>query len=51
MKLKTTLIAGAILAGLAGTSAMGDGHANKAAMAAVKARQAAMQPGRSNCLD
>ena len=43
MKFKTTLIAGIILAGAVGSTAMGDAHANKAAMAAIKARQAAMQ--------
>lgn len=43
MKFKATLMAGLVLAGLSGTAAFSDGHANKAAMDAVKARQAAMK--------
>ena len=43
MKFKITLMAGIVLAGALGSTAMGDAHANKAVMAAVKARQATMQ--------
>ncbi|MHA6262005.1 c-type cytochrome [Arenibacterium sp. CAU 1754] len=43
MKTRLTLIAGAIIAGLASTAAIGEGHADKAALAAIKARKANMQ--------
>lgn len=43
MKLGLSLIAGLALAGTLGTVAISDGHGDKAAMAAAKARQAQMQ--------
>ncbi|WP_171054063.1 c-type cytochrome [Arenibacterium halophilum] len=43
MTFKKTLLAGLALAGIAATAAIGDSHADKAAMQAVKARQATMQ--------
>lgn len=43
MKFKATFITTAILAGVLGTAAISDGHANKATLAAVKARQSQMQ--------
>ncbi len=42
MNLKPTVLAGMILAGFFGTTAMGGGHADPAIVAAVKARQSAM---------
>ena len=45
MKIKTTVAAGLVISALttlAGTSAMSDAHADKAVLAAVKARQATM---------
>lgn len=42
MKYGLTLVAGLLTAGVLGTSAIGDAHADKATMAAVKARQAQM---------
>lgn len=42
MKTKMTVIAGLALAALAGTAVIADSHADKAALAAVKARQATM---------
>lgn len=43
MKWALTTAAGIAVAGVMATSALSDGHADKAAMAAVKARQASMQ--------
>lgn len=43
MKKSFALITGLIVAGVVGTSAIGDGHSNKAALDATKARQAQMQ--------
>lgn len=43
MKFKATLMAGMILAGITGTAAISDGHADKAVLDAVKARQATMK--------
>ena len=43
MKTGITLVTGLALAGSLATAAFSDGHADKATMAAVKARQAAMQ--------
>lgn len=43
MKTGRTLIAGLIVAGIASTAAIGGSHADKATLAAVKARQAQMQ--------
>lgn len=43
MKLKPILAAGLLMAGLTGTAAIGGGHADPAIVAAVKARQSAMQ--------
>lgn len=42
MKYGLTLVAGLIAAGAIGTTAIGDGHADKAMLAAVDARQAQM---------
>lgn len=43
MKFGITLAAGLALAGTLATTALSDGHADKATMAAIKARQASMQ--------
>lgn len=42
MKYGLTLVTGLLVAGVVGTTAIGDGHANKATMAAVQARQSQM---------
>jgi cytochrome c556 len=43
MTFKKTFLAGLAIAGIAATAAIGESHADKAAMQAVKARQAVMQ--------
>jgi len=43
MKTGLSLVAGLVMASTVATVAIGDGHANKAAVAAAKARQAQMQ--------